>query len=196
MKKLTALIVLALIASCTQGDPDMALPTTRERTYGSNEPARGNDLNAIQDAIIGAKHASITLWSLPTNGAQSAGTADILYGSGNGYINVASGKQFVFGFQIPEGTRITGAKARIKGPGTNTGLYSHFTLNIAQSGAALLVAHYDDLDTVDATYRTVTFTNDAAAPHTLAAAESLFMELEPEVNNFRVSAFGIIVDRL
>jgi hypothetical protein len=53
MKQLLAL-ALAFVAGCVYPD-DMALPLTRERTYGTADPVRGVDINAIQDAIIGGK---------------------------------------------------------------------------------------------------------------------------------------------
>lgn len=39
----------------------MALPSTRNTTYGAASPVLSNDLNAIQDCIIGRKHGDIVI---------------------------------------------------------------------------------------------------------------------------------------
>lgn len=43
----------------------MTWPNQRRFTYAPGLPVRSSDLNAIQDAIIGAKHGDVSLWIGP-----------------------------------------------------------------------------------------------------------------------------------
>lgn len=38
----------------------MALPSSRNTTYGADSPVKSADLNALQDAVVGRKHGSIS----------------------------------------------------------------------------------------------------------------------------------------
>jgi hypothetical protein len=57
----------------------MALPTSRNTTYTPASPIKSNDLNAIQDCIIGAKHGDVVL-SLP--GCAAAASANVSVSGG------------------------------------------------------------------------------------------------------------------
>jgi hypothetical protein len=86
----------------------MNLPTSREQTAGGATPVSSVVLNAVQDCIIGAKHAPLTI---------PIGASDWKAEGGGATYGTAAGKWTWGGFdditvalRLPIGTRITGAR--------------------------------------------------------------------------------------
>lgn len=175
----------------------MGLPGSRERTYGTTEPVRGTDLNAIQDAIIGAKHASLTLWFFPAGRVVTAGGGALTGNSG--WVSESAGSGWACGVPLFQGTRITGAKVRYQGSGAEVFPFSmSMLLNRGDIAQQLYLAGYDAMPG-DALWHTVDFNvfdvpNEL--PYTLQAGESVSFEVTHTDAGQRISAFGVVIDRL
>ncbi|MGE0547629.1 MAG: hypothetical protein AB7O24_01155 [Kofleriaceae bacterium] len=101
----------------------MGLPTSRERTYTTATPVDPNDMNAIQDAIIGRKYPTIYRWfGVGRGGLETNVIFDNGGGVYSGQIRSSSDNAEVDGIVIPGfeiGTLISGLAARVSGPGTS-----------------------------------------------------------------------------
>lgn len=100
----------------------MALPNSRNTTYVANAKVLANDLNALQDAIIGYKHPSLTV-AFGSGYVRGAGIAHVGFYDGSDW-NTASffwrvdgvghtQGEALAGISLPVGTRITAWGVRI-----------------------------------------------------------------------------------
>lgn len=179
----------------------MGLPTTREHTYGANEPARSTDLNAIQDAIIGEKHPSHEIWQalsrrggLETNvGAHSVdgvgvvATADVAIVSNPCTIDLKVGE------------RITAIKAMATGTGAAQNITVKLIRTFVNAGVQVF-STVETLTIVDPPAAGAEYTKALAAPVTVGdsagAGEAWFWRVDIGLNTSAVDAVAIVKDKL
>lgn len=92
------------------------LPDSRNRTYTAATPVDPNDLNDLQDMVIGAKHSAMTRTFSPTKGHGNASTADAL----NLTVDLADAGTWTVPLEgLMEGDRITSVSVAIFGDGAS-----------------------------------------------------------------------------
>jgi len=89
----------------------MTLPTSRNTTYTPASQIKANDLNSIQDAIIGAKHPSLTIQIAGVSFQPQGGTGVSYDCSGTvAGLTMANVVRAYAPVNLPVGTRITAAR--------------------------------------------------------------------------------------
>jgi hypothetical protein len=169
----------------------MALPTSRNTTYtpGSSE-VKGNDLNALQDAIIGGKKASRTRsffpWLLTGTNIAMAGTVGVdmwwqTSNVGGGYVWLP----------CEVGDRITGLKINAYGDGVVDCTHTVHKISTAQALASM--GSIADLNRAAAwgVVDVLPFT-----PTVIAAGEGLILQLAYSGLGYRLGNIQLIYDRL
>lgn len=100
----------------------MALPSSRNRTYVASDPVRSQDLNDMQDCIIGKKHGTRTMILPAASGIPVDASAVLagwnfvrsVGGSANYWNSPASGESVIFPIPLDIGCRILAVRARIQ----------------------------------------------------------------------------------
>ena len=170
----------------------MALPYSRNTTYGTQTPVLSNDMNMLQDAIVALNllntspgsqsfwtrsgKRAIPLWLLPTSGV-----GDWSWNAAGYMISVASlanGGRVQVPFEI--GDRVTGLEARVFGDGAADVEWSLTVYDAA--GAATAIASATDTDRAAAWG---TFAPSVTA-HTMADGESLVLGFDPNASGYRI----------
>jgi len=130
----------------------MAWPNSRLTTYTSASQIKANDLNAIQDAIIGAKHGSLTK-VVPAIGAISSTAGGVVSGASI-FRTGASGGTCYRALDLDAGARIVNIRVRLK--------------DVA--GSTCTAKLLSDVDGVQTTISTVGTSSGAGAYQTLTAS--------------------------
>jgi len=170
----------------------MSLPTTREHTYGADEPVRSPDLNAIQDAIIGAKKPSITRSSIIV----PSWNINLSWNAGGGGEYYADGNlvQFGMALHIEGGERLTAVSLNVYGSGTTDVAY--YLYKVGANGAVtnlLSSVPFEDINRAAAWGELVL---PLTAPVLFASGESLALNVDGNANLYRWSGVRWTVDRL
>lgn len=84
----------------------MALPLTRNRTYGNGTKVHPSDINDLQDCIIAGKHGEISL-VLPPAAFAPMPVANASHGGGAGFWSVTGVVWFNAWLPVPPGSVIT-----------------------------------------------------------------------------------------
>lgn len=92
----------------------MTLPASRNTTYSAGSSILSNDLNAVQDCIIGRKHGPITI---TIHGSRfSASASSVVVTKSQAGVSQAGGSapSFIYGLDLPIGSRILSARAYLR----------------------------------------------------------------------------------
>ena len=99
----------------------MALPTSRNRTYTTDTPVDPNDLNDIQDAMIGGWHGEKTIHLAPATGMINNSVAEgslwKFITNGGGYYGSGGGgtdEGICFPLPLSEGDRLKSVKVFLR----------------------------------------------------------------------------------
>lgn len=115
----------------------MSLPTTRNTTYTPASPVLSNDLNAIQDCIVGHKHPTLTKIIMGGDLFSSTGTpATTTAAELQGTPLNASG-----GLDLDAGCRVTAIRARIKDNATGPTTIRLNFVSVTTAGAQTNIAN-------------------------------------------------------
>jgi hypothetical protein len=183
-------LVLALVFVCSACEhSDMALPTSREETFTPASPVSSNTLNAIQDAIIGRKRPSFVR-SVPFAALNIINGWTFTFGGTAYYESNASGSAYL-ALPMEVGERVTGIEVDVYGNG---------------AADTTFTAYYMDAAQVPQQLATLTDTNRSAAwfslaiaaftAHTMAAKESLVLQIGQNAAGYRLGTFRYTVDLL
>lgn len=172
----------------------MALPTSREQTANNSMPISSAVLNAVQDAIIGAKRKEwyTPLWITPR--FAGSWTVDV-----TGYIVSSAGvggHMFLPGIDI--GDRITGFNFRALGNGAINLTVGLSLITNATGGAAIGGTSIgSSIITPTAVYQQYALgTTIPFVPTTLALGEALMLTFQAAAANVRIGYCEFRRDRL
>lgn len=106
----------------------MTLPASRNTTYSAGSPILSNDLNALQDCIIGRKHGAITVAIHGTRLHAVTGSNQTNQQRTSAGVSQTGGTLpgWCVGVELPIGTRILAVRAYFRDSATGT-----TTLNVA-----------------------------------------------------------------
>lgn len=160
----------------------MSLPDSRNTTYTTVDPVRSNDLNDIQDCIIGAKHPDLEIAYHASDFQPDGATAAL---DQNGYW-LPSGVGFQYApIKLPVGTRILAAifYYNVGGAGACTPKIRRLQLSTGTISDVVAGVR----DTTGAAIETQTL----AANHTVVTGYAYFLEMKHE--NAANKHYGVIL---
>ena len=167
----------------------MTLPSSRNTSYGANQPILSNDLNALQDCVAGAKHPSLTsvLAAAAFQAPTSAGGATF-----NGDYWTTSGTMILTASldMLRVGDRITGISATYV-----VGTGSSVTYQIIERNLTTL-ATTSVATATDATGTTVETGSISGINYTVQAGCSYILRISATNNTSIVYAGSVTRDRL
>lgn len=175
----------------------MALPVSRNTTYGTDSPVLPNDLNALEDCVIGRKKPPWTrpfwpvlvyagtggVWA-PT-GAGAPGTPDIT-------VNAITLNEGVVGVPCEEGDRVTGLRVQTF---NNFGAGRTVTIKLYYGVGNGLWTQLGTATTVSAVAAWVPLTVPVT-PQIIAVDGALMMTLNANGANMKVGLGYATFDRL
>lgn len=154
----------------------MSLPNSRNTTYGASSPVLSNDLNALEDCIIGVKHPSVE----DPIGAQSfvlapGGTATL----GDGRWTFGAVSVLVANLKIIVGTRIHQIEwAYDRGGAGNVTLKLRRRNMIASAGAQPAAANVGTAGVVTVSAGTGWANNLQTYDYVVAAGDAMWLEIQ------------------
>lgn len=168
----------------------MTLPTTRNRTYNPTDPVNSNDLNDLQDCVVGAKHPQMEI-NIPASSFRGDSTALGQYNQ-LGYVTGfgAAGK-VVAELRAPVGTRIVSVVQYYDINGTASTLTPRLMRQNHASGAQNPVVSGSGDNT-----GTGIESQTLGANHVVLTGEAYFLEVTVAVANHRVHGAKVLLDRL
>lgn len=166
----------------------MTLPTSRNTTYASSSPLLANDINVLQDCIVGTKKPSTVRSLFPIMTAPAGGWTL----GGNIISSQASGSQF-FPLFTEVGDRVTEIDVEAIGNGVADVTY---TVIISTNSAQTVLVTVNDINRA-AVWGLVTINAAAGlAAHVMALGEQLFLGAQPNAVGYSISGIRQKYDRL
>lgn len=177
----------------------MALPTSRNTTYSPGvSPVKGNDLNSIQDAIVGMKKPSLVrqygpmgsgIWPTAPASINQVANGET---AGNYFISTAATGRIVIYFDTEVGDRVTGLTVRAYGDGVVDCTHIAGYVDIANSQVQALATATD-------TNRAAAYGDFPIAPFTpriMQAGELFACVVNINAANYRIAKWFLTYDRL
>jgi len=152
----------------------MALPISRNETYGVNSPVKSADLNDIQDNIIAGKHGAIDVMLHPT-------PSEVISGSATRNINhwLYSSGTVVIGHPIdlPVGTRVDAIKVYCEQSTDDQVSAEPFKTDVDTDVTADSIAA-SKLSGAGAGHKEIDFTSaDSGIPFTITAGKTYHLKI-------------------
>lgn len=167
----------------------MSLPLSRNTTYSAGvSPVKANDLNALQDCIVGGKRGAYTRW-FPPRSREENNQGTITFTNGMVFAGANASAINYVSAPLEEGDQILGLKASVKGTGA------------AGNVVVTLARWRDGVQTVQQTLTIVDPPNSwaiyslAFAGLTVVAGDAFWLGASFALTNQGITSFGLDLAR-
>ncbi len=171
----------------------MSLPSTRNTSYNPDDPVLSNDINAIQDCLIAAKHGEIPMTVLGADGVDVAGVwaKELLAGVPIARANGGGSNEMMIPLRIPVGCRLKSASIWADRNG-QTGTFRFKDVNIL-AGTQVDISN---LLTINAGAGIAANAFAGIANPSVAAGHAFWLYCVSVGVGFKIHGINLVIDKL